>query len=568
MKQNANKIKYFLYARKSSESEDRQVQSIDDQINRLKQLASDLNLDIKKIYTEAKSAKKPNNRPLFDEMIQRIENGEADGILCWQINRLSRNPIDSGKLSWLLQQGILKSIQTIDRQYLPDDNVILFSVEAGSANQFILDLKKSVKRGLQTKVEKGWLPNFAPQGYLNSRIKEKGENDILKDSERFPLIRKMWDLMLTGNYTPPQILEIANNKWGYRTRKTKRSGGNPLSRSGIYRIFTNIFYTGIIEYSGRQYDGKHEPMITLEEYDRVQKLLGRKDRPRPKTHKFAFTGFIRCAECGCLYTAETKSKLIKSTAKIKDYTYYHCTHRKTDINCSQRTALREKDLELQIEKEIEKYTILPEFLHWALEGLNKKNDNEIDERTKIYEMQHKTLVQTQKELDELTKMRYRLLIDDETFLKEQKELQAKIAQLKSKLRETEARAERWLELTERTFNFATYARKAFIKGGLELKKEILMALGKTAIIKGKKLIIEPNEWLQPIKNGYPVLEAEYLRLEPTKLPLNELKTEALASVRARWRCILNTARTNFGLRAAALGGAKENQSARRLRRIL
>src|SRR3990170_7700459 len=132
MNQIAKKIKYFLYARKSSESEDRQVQSIDDQINRLKKFASDLNLNIKKTYTEAKSAKKPNNRPLFDEMIQRIENGDADGILCWQINRLSRNPIDSGKISWLLQQGILKSIQTIDRQYLPEDNVLLFAVEAGT----------------------------------------------------------------------------------------------------------------------------------------------------------------------------------------------------------------------------------------------------------------------------------------------------------------------------------------------------------------------------------------------------------------------------------------------------
>ena len=64
--------------------------------------------------------------------------------------------------------------------------------------------------------------------------------DILKDPDYFPLIRKMWNLMLTGNYTPPQILNIVNDKWEYRTRKTKRIGGNPLSRSGIYRIFTNI----------------------------------------------------------------------------------------------------------------------------------------------------------------------------------------------------------------------------------------------------------------------------------------------------------------------------------------
>ena len=538
MRQEANKIKYFLYARKSSESEDRQVQSIDDQISRLKKLASDLNLDIKKTYTEAKSAKKPNNRPLFDEMIKRVENGEADGILCWQINRLSRNPIDSGKLSWLLQQGILKSIQTIDREYLPEDNVLLFSVESGMANQYILDLSKSTKRGMLSKLEKGWQTGVAPLGYLNDK-----ENKTIKtDPERFNLVRKMWDLMLTGNYTPPKILDIANNEWGFRTRKFKRIGGCPLSRGGIYKIFSSLFYAGIIENAGVQYQGAHEPMITLEEYDRVQILLGRKGKLRPKHHEFAFTGSIRCGVCGCLYTAETKRKLLKS-GEINEHTYYHCTRRTIKVKCNQRYNIRAKDLELMIEKEIEKYTILPEFLQWALEGLSKKNDTEIEDRTKVYEMQHKTLVETQKELDELTKMRYRQLIDDETFIRERNTLQSKIAQMKENLRQTETRAERWLELAEKTFNFATYARKAFMTGGLELKKEILLALGKTPIIKDKKLYIEPNEWLQPIKNGYPALEAEYLRLEPAKMPINKAKTEALTSVRAHWLSIMREFRT-------------------------
>ena len=531
MKQEISKIKYFLYARKSSESEDRQVQSIDDQADRLKKLAQDLNLNIKKVYIETKSAKKPNNRPIFDEMIQKVENGEADGILCWQINRLSRNPIDSGKLQWLLQQGILKSLQTIDRQYLPDDNVLLFSVESGSANQFILDLSKNVKRGMLRKLESGWQTGIAPLGYLN----DKENKIIITDTERFNLIRKMWDLMLTGNYTPPKILDIANNEWGFTTRKFKRMGGNSLSRSGIYKIFTNLFYIGIIENNGIQYEGKHTRMITLEEYDRVQILLGREGKPRPKNHKFAFTGSIRCGECGCLYTAETKQKIIKSTGEVRNYTYYHCTRKKTKINCTQRKSIREEDLQLQIEKEIEKYTILPEFLEWALEGLNKNNDTEIENRTKIYEMQHKTLAKTQKELDELTKMRYRQLIDDEIFIKEKNILLEKVTSLKENLRETESRAEKWLELTEKTFNFATYARKAFITGGLELKKEILLALGKTPIIKGGKLFIEPNEWLKPIKNDYPELQAEYLRLEPTKIPMNKARTEALTSVRARWQ---------------------------------
>ena len=153
-------------------------------------------------------------------------------------------------------------------------------------------------------------------------------------------------------------------------------------------------------------------------------------------------------------------------------------------------------------------------------------------------MRHKNLVETQKELDELTKMRYRQLIDDETFIKEKNTLSSKIFQFKENLRETETRAEKWLELTEKTFAFATYARKAFItakgKEGLERKKEILLALGKTPIIKDQKLAIEPNEWFAEIQNDYPALEKKYLRLEPTKTPMNKAKTEALASVRAHW----------------------------------
>ena len=528
------KIKYFLYARKSSESEDRQVQSIDDQTERLKRLASDLNLNIKKIYIEAKSAKKPNNRPIFDEMIQRIENNEADGILCWHLNRLTRNPIDSGKLSWLLQQGVLKSIQTIERKYLPDDNVLLFSVETGQANQYLLDLSRDTKRGLLKKLNEGWQNGVAPLGYLN----DKENKIIIKDPERFNLIRKMWDLMLTGNYTPPKILDKANKEWGFRTKKFKRMGGNELSRSSIYKIFTSLFYAGIIESNGIRYDGKHDRMITLEEYDRVQMLMGRKGKARPKQHEFAFTGSIRCGVCGCLYTAETKKKILKKTGKVKEYTYYHCTKKSTKIKCNQKKNIPIDKLELSIEKEIEKYTILPEFLEWALEGLNKKNNTEIEDRTKVYEMTHGSLTETQKELDELTKMRYRQLINDETFVREKKVLQNRIARLKENLRETETRADKWIKVTERTFNFATYARKAFInakgKEGLELKKEILMTLGATPIIKDEKLTIKANKWLVPIKKGYPALEKKYIGLELNQMPMNKAKTEAIASVRTSW----------------------------------
>lgn len=530
---------YFLYARKSSESEDRQVQSIDDQLDRLTQLARDLDLTIKDVYTEARSAKKPDNRPLFSEMLQRIERGDADGILCWQINRLSRNPIDSGRLSWMLQQGVLKSIQTMDRQYLPDDNVLLFSVESGMANQFIIDLRKNITRGMEGKVGRGWLPSLAPLGYVN----DKASRTIIKDAERFDMVRKMWDLMLTGSYTPPQIRMIANKQWGFRTPVHRHRGGNEIPNSVIYKMFANIFYTGLFEWRGQQYPGKHEPMITLDEYDRVQMLLGRKGRPRPKTHRFAFTGILSCGECGAMQTAEEKTKLIKVTGIMKTYIYYHCTRKKKDVECSQRKTLGVGELEKQIEEEIEKYTILPEFRDWALEDLNARSDKDTTDRTTIQAMRHKSLVEAQNELDNLTRMRYRNLIDDETFIRERNVLKNNIVQLGARSQECENPAERVLELSQKTFNFAAYARNAFVMGTLEQKKEILIALGQNQTITDRKLSIEASDWLVPIAEKYPELRAEYERLELTQNPLTAIQKEALSSLRLQWWSIVEDVRT-------------------------
>ena len=130
------KIKYFLYARKSSESEDRQVESISSQVDVLKKLAEERNLEIVDVLTEAKSAKAPG-RPVFNKMLERIGKEEADGIICWKTDRLFRNPVDFGTISWMLQNSIIKHIQCSDRSYYPEDNVLLMSVEQGMANQFI-----------------------------------------------------------------------------------------------------------------------------------------------------------------------------------------------------------------------------------------------------------------------------------------------------------------------------------------------------------------------------------------------------------------------------------------------
>ena len=104
-------LKYFIYARKSSESEDCQVASIPAQLEELKKLANQNNLAITDIFVEEKSAKEPG-QPIFNEMLAKIHQGEAQGIICWKLDRLARNPVDGGNINWMLQQGVIQHIQT------------------------------------------------------------------------------------------------------------------------------------------------------------------------------------------------------------------------------------------------------------------------------------------------------------------------------------------------------------------------------------------------------------------------------------------------------------------------
>lgn len=134
------------------------------------------------------------------------------------------------------------------------------------------------------------------------------------------MIKKAWELFLTGAYTVSQILDKLNNEWGYRTPLHKKLGGKPMSKSSLYRVFNDTFYYGPYEYpggSGNWHQGKHELMITEEEFWIAQKLLGQDGRPRPKHHTFAFTGLMRCGECEGSITAELKKKFIKSENKIR-----------------------------------------------------------------------------------------------------------------------------------------------------------------------------------------------------------------------------------------------------------
>ena len=504
---------YFIYCRKSSEAEDRQVLSIESQINELKRLAERLNLSVLEVLTEAKTAKCPG-RPIFNRMIKRLNQGEVKGIICWKLDRLARNPIDGGSIIWAIKQNDIEIITPAQSYTRESDNSMLMYIEFGMAQKYIDDLSRNVKRGNKTKLEKGWWLGIAPQGYLN----DKANKTIIKDPERFNLIKKAWHLLFTESYTVPKIHHILSNEWGYRTRKTKKLGGGQMALSALYKIFTNPFYYGWMERSEGKFPGRHEPMINKDEFDRAQVILGERGKPRPKRHSFAFTGMIRCSECGALITAEEKINRYGY-----HYTYYHCTKRKPNTRCSQRSVDLE-ELEKQIACYLDRITISDTFKDYALKYLQEVHKKEVGTRTDIQKAQQKSYNQCLAELDNLTKMRLRDLLNDEEFSEQKVKLLKERAHLKEKFEDTEHRVDSWLALSEKAFTFANRAKYWFENGSLEDKKMILEALGSNLFLKDKKLFIQAKKPFLIIEKGLQEMKLQNIRLEPLEIGLNKAQT--------------------------------------------
>lgn len=523
-------IKWVIYARKSTESSDRQIQSIDDQIKIQKDIALREGLHIVDTIFESKSAKAPYVREEFQRLTAMINDGKVDGILTWKMDRLFRNPIDGGFIQYALQQKKLLCIKTPEKEYLPEDNAIILSVESGMSSQYIRDLSVNVKRGMKSKAEKGWFPNIPPIGYLNSKLRDKGNETILVDESNFPIVRKMWDLMLTGNYTVPKVLKIANNEWGLRTPSRKKLGGKPLSESYAYLIFSNIFYTGNFIHSGIFYQGKHTPMITMEEFDKVQIIMGKRGRPRPKKLEFPYTGIMHCSECGAQITATQKHKLIKSTGDINTYVYYHCTKRKINVKCDAK-AMKVEELEKEVSFILGEYTIDQRFYNQALEILKRNHKDEIEVNETIYHTHLANKEETQRKINNALQFLLNGTIEESQYKETKKTLELELQKHDIKAKETENKVKNLNEVTENAFTFLRLAKSEFEnkKSELMTKKSIVSSLGLNHRIDNGKLFIDLHSWLHVIKNGEKILLPQIEALELDETLTGERRKEAFAS---------------------------------------
>lgn len=377
------RVRYVLYARKSTESEEKQVLSIDSQIKEMLQQAERDNLEVVEIRRESHSAKESGQRPVYREILEDIRGGRFNGILTWAPDRLSRNAGDLGSVVDLMDQQHLMEIRTYGQVFKNSPNEkFLLMILCSQAKLENDNRSINIKRGLRTRVEMGLWPGPPPTGYMKEKRMDR-RCETLLDPERAPVIKRIFEKVAYEHWSGRKIYNWLKSDLNFKSVYGKKH----LSLGNVYRLLDNTFYYGVFEYprkSGNWYTGKHEPIITKTLFDLVQAQV-KSQMLRVEGKEFAFTKMMTCRLCGSGICADEKFKKQKN-GNVHRYIYYGCTKaRGADCKCGyteekeilkqfegliDKISLNEIEVQEKIKTDIERFSKMQRFFLGAKEKVN------------------------------------------------------------------------------------------------------------------------------------------------------------------------------------------------------
>ena len=375
----------LIYARVSSKEQEKEGFSIPAQLKLLKEYAAAQGFKVAQEYVDIETAK-ATGRTAFGQMVEYLKaHPSIRALLVEKTDRLYRN---------------LKDWVTVDEldveMHFPKEGVVLsrdsrssekfmHGIKVLMAKNYIDNLSEEARKGMQEKAEQGIWPTKSPLGYRNVAGPD-GKKIIAVDPEVAPIVSKIFEWYGTGQYALKEVAQKARDA-GFIYRRT----GSKVPISAVHSILRNRLYTGQFEWNGKLIQGRHQPLISLELWERVQGVLDGRNVSKAKRgkHDFAFSGLIACAKCGCSVVGEIKKQR---------YVYYHCTGYAdkclgNPASC-RRSYVREEVLEQKFTELLGQLRFDDEVLEWVQESLNASHADERrdhEEAIKRLQGEHKRL---------------------------------------------------------------------------------------------------------------------------------------------------------------------------------
>ena len=426
---NMNKPKYFLYTRKSTEDDDRQVMSIEAQLFELREFARRENFEILEEFQESKSAKTPG-REIFGEMMAKIEKLDGVGILAWHPDRLARNSMDGGRIIYAVDQKKIVSLRFPTFWFEPTpQGLFMLQVAFGQSKYYSDNLAENIKRGIRQKLRrKEWI-GLAPFGYQNNPLKR----NIEPHPTEARIVKLAFEEYAKSGHSFVSLAQFLAELGVLSKNRT------PLAKVSIKRLLTHKAYLGFVRHKGEWFDGNFEPIISPALFEAVQKILRTKERPRKRKarHDFPFTGLFRCAECGSMISAQWATG--KSGHR---YRYYRCSKKRG--RCSQ-PYIQEAELARQIKSRLQTISLCDEMTNWMLAKVDEWKKEEMSLSQSEFQNLSENIKTSEAKMEKLVSTYLDGDIPKQTYLKKKDEILLASAVLEQKKKDFESGRKNWVE---------------------------------------------------------------------------------------------------------------------------
>jgi len=492
--------KALIYCRVSTEEQAQEGYSLDAQERFCRRFAEDNGYSTNDIYRDEGKSGTNLNRPALQDLLAKCQQDKSiKAVIVQETDRLARNTQDHLAIRAILKKVDIKLISVAQPMLddSPEGNMV--DTILASVNQFQSDINsRKTKKGLQEKFNSGWWPGWSPLGYLNKRVNDK--TIIIKDHERWDLVKEGLKMYSTGNYSAMEIADILYEK-GLKSKENKK-----ICNSIMINTLRNPFYAGIMKWNGQEKTGNHESMITPEEHQQILTIMDTHNQHacRRRKHNFLLRGFVYCDICGQRITAE-KHRIGKNPD------YYHCSAiSRKHSNVGQN--IEAEELERQVEQQFEAIQLSKDFINLVVQKVKSFYQDQESKKSR----QKRILLNKKMKIEKGRRIAEKKLIggvlSDEDFVRIRDQFKEEINIIQNQIDELENKREADIDTVGQVLMLARNIYKAYKKAPYEIKRLYLGFFWDGFWLKDRKIVrSEPTKLIKALQNkGKIILRSNWL----------------------------------------------------------